>query len=73
MARAAYRRLIYMLDQNTNRRFLVETGASYSILPYHSSLPAKGAKLFGPAGQLIPFWGFWGEHLVQLHFQSMNM
>ncbi len=34
--------LIHMLDQISNRRFLVDTGASYSILPHRSSLPAKG-------------------------------
>jgi hypothetical protein len=46
--------LIHMLDQISNRRFLVDTGASYSILPHHSSLPASGQKLYGPAGQPIP-------------------
>ncbi len=34
--------LIHMLDQISNRRFLVDTGASYSILPHRSSLPASG-------------------------------
>ncbi|MFN9908322.1 MAG: hypothetical protein ACK56F_19700, partial [bacterium] len=34
--------LIHMLDQVSNRRFLVDTGASYSILPHGSSLPASG-------------------------------
>ncbi len=46
--------LIHMLDQISNRRFLVDTGASYSILPHRSSLPASGPKLYGPAGQPIP-------------------
>jgi hypothetical protein len=55
--------LIHMLDHISNRRFLVDTGASYSILPHRSSLPATGQKLFGPAGQLIPCWG---DRLVQL-------
>ncbi len=45
-----------MLDLN-NRRFLVGTGASYSILPHQSSLPATGPMLFSPASQLIPWWG----------------
>jgi hypothetical protein len=61
--------LIHMLDQISNRRFLVDTGASYSILPHRSSLPATGPKLFGPAGQLIPCWG---DRLVQLRFQDQN-
>ncbi len=61
--------LIHMLDQVSNRRFLVDTGASYSILPHRSSLPASGPKLFGPAGQPIPCWG---DRLVQLRFQDQN-
>jgi hypothetical protein len=61
--------LIHMLDQVSNRRFLVDTGASYSILPHRSSLPASGPKLYGPAGQPIPCWG---ERLVQLRFQDLD-
>ena len=61
--------LIHMLDQVSNRRFLVDTGASYSILPHVSSLPASGPKLYGPAGQPIPCWG---ERLVQLRFQDLD-
>jgi hypothetical protein len=58
-----------MLDQVSNRRFLVDTGASYSILPHRSSLPASGPTLYGPAGQSIPCWG---ERLVRLRFQDLN-
>ncbi len=61
--------LFHMLDQVSNRRFLVDTGASYSILPHRSSLPASGPKLYGPAGQPIPCWG---ERLVQLRFQDLD-
>ena len=61
--------LIHMLDQVSNRRFLVDTGASYSILPHVSSLPASGPKLYGPAGQPIPCWR---ERLVQLRFQDLD-
>jgi hypothetical protein len=61
--------LIHMLNQVSNRRFLVDTGASYSILPHRSSLPASGPKLYGPAGQPIPCWG---ERLVQLRFQDLD-
>jgi hypothetical protein len=35
-----------MVYQNSNRRFLVDTGARYSVLPHQSSLPARGPKLF---------------------------
>ena len=61
--------LINMLDQVSNRRFLVDTGASYSILPHVSSLPASGPKLYGPAGQPIPCWG---DRLVTLRFQDQD-
>jgi hypothetical protein len=61
--------LIHVLDQISNRRFLMDTGASYSILPHHSSLPPSGPKLFGPAGQPIPCWG---DCLVQLKFQDQE-
>ncbi len=50
----ATRKLIHMQNQITNRRFLMDIGASYFIIPNRSSLPASGPKLFGPAGQLIP-------------------
>ncbi len=61
--------LIHMLDQVSNRRFLVDTGASYSILPHLSSLLASGPKLYGPAGQPIPYWG---DRLVTLRFQDQD-
>ncbi len=43
----AARQLIHMVDHISNRGFLVDTGASYSILPHRPSLPAAGPKLFG--------------------------
>jgi hypothetical protein len=58
-----------MLDQVSNRRFLVDTGASYSILPHRSSLPVSGPQLYGPAGQPIPCWG---DRLVTLQFQDQD-
>ncbi len=39
--------LIPMQDQITNGHFLMDTSASYSIIPHGSSLPAPGPKLFG--------------------------
>jgi hypothetical protein len=59
--------LIHMLDQNSDKRFLMDTGAKYSILPHQSSLLAKDPELFGPAGQDIPCWG---DGLVHVRFQG---
>jgi hypothetical protein len=61
--------LIHMLDQISNRHFLVDTGASCSIQPHRSSLPASSLELFGPAGQPIPCWG---DRLMQLRFQDQD-
>ena len=49
--------LVHIEDQLTGRRFLVDTRASFSILPHQSSLPASGPKLEGPAGLPITCWG----------------
>jgi hypothetical protein len=65
----AARQLIYMQDQITNSCFLVDTGASYSIIPNRSSLSATCPKLFDPAGQLIPCWG---DSPVQLRYQDQD-
>ncbi len=51
------RRLVHVLDQLSNRRFLVDTGASYSIFPHSSSSPPTGPLLAGPSGTSIPCWG----------------
>ncbi len=61
--------LIQMLCPKSNMHFLEDAGASYSILPRQSSLPARGLKLFSPAGQPISGWG---GRLVQLRFQDQN-
>ena len=49
--------LFYIEDQHTHRRFLCDTGASYSILPHQSSAVASGPSLHGPAGRPIKCWG----------------
>ena len=59
--------LVHIVDSSNNRRYLVDTGASYSILPHKSPLPATGPKLFGPGGQPIRCWG---ERAVNLTFQE---
>ena len=49
--------LLHIVDSRDNRRYLVDTGASYSILPHKSPTTASGPKLFGPGGQPIRCWG----------------
>jgi hypothetical protein len=48
--------LVHIVDQLSGRRYLVDTGASFSIFPHKSSTPPSGQKLTGPDGQLIPCW-----------------
>ena len=49
--------LVYVSDQLSNRRFLVDTGAAYSILPHHSSGQPTGPPLAGPDGCPLACWG----------------
>ena len=49
--------LVYATDQLSNRRFLVDTGAAYSILPHHSSGQPTGPPLAGPDGRPLACWG----------------
>jgi hypothetical protein len=49
--------LVHILDKNTGRRFLVDTGASFSIFPHRSPSRPSGPCLTGPGGQAIPCWG----------------
>ncbi len=50
-------RLVHIEDQISGRRFLIDTGASYSIFPHKSSAPPTGPHLKGPSGQHIVCWG----------------
>jgi predicted aspartyl protease len=57
--------LLHVTDRSSQRRFLVDTGASYSILPYRSADIPSGPPLMGPDGTSIPCWG---RRRVQLEF-----
>jgi hypothetical protein len=59
--------LVHIVNQLSNRRFLVDTGASYSIFPHTSAATPSGPRLRGAAGQLIPCWG---EKTFDLSFQG---
>jgi hypothetical protein len=51
--------LIFLTDELTNDRYLVDTGATLSIVPCsQNSSPSSGPLLKGADGQLIPSWGF---------------
>ncbi len=45
------------MDELSGNRFLVDSGASFSIIPHHSSLPCSGPRLRGPSGSSISCWG----------------
>ena len=49
--------LLHLTDGLTGRRFLVDTGASFSIFPHHSADPGSGPALRSPSGEAIPCWG----------------
>ncbi len=57
--------LVHIMDQSSNRRFLVDTGAAFSVLPHSSPDPPCGPALAGAASQSIPCWG---EQQFQLSF-----
>ncbi len=59
--------LVHIEDQLSKRRFLVDTGASFSIYPFSSKAAPTGPTLFGPAGKLIPCWG---ERSISLQFNN---
>ncbi len=61
--------LVYINDQLTGRRFLVDTGAAFSILPHQSSKPAAGQGLVGPNGSAIRCWG---ESAVKLQLAGQH-
>ncbi len=59
--------LVHIIDQLMGRRFLIDTGASYSIFPHRSTSPPSGPLLTGASGQRIPCWG---KRAVQLDFHG---
>jgi hypothetical protein len=56
--------LVHVQCQLTGRRFLVDTGATFSLIPHSSTLPqARQPLLIGPSGKPIRCWG---EERLQL-------
>ncbi len=50
--------LIFLTDELTNDRYLVDTGATLSIVPCNQNSSSSGPLLRGADGQTIPSWGF---------------
>ena len=65
----AARMLVHITDQLTDRRYLVDMGASFSCVPFESAAPppTKEPHLTNPNGSSIKCWG---EGWRQLQFSS---
>jgi hypothetical protein len=50
--------LIFLTDELTNDRYLVDTGATLSIVPCSKNTSPSGPLLKGSDGHPIPSWGF---------------
>jgi hypothetical protein len=51
------RTLFYVTDSGTNKRFLVDSGSTFSILPFSSPLPQSGPRLTAANGRRNGCWG----------------
>ena len=59
--------LVHITDQLTGRRYLVDTRASFSLVPQQSRAPTIAPRLVGPNGAAI---NCWGETTLQLRFST---
>jgi hypothetical protein len=50
--------LMFLTDELTNDRYLVDTGATLCIVPCNQNSSPSSPLLKGADGQLIPSWGF---------------
>jgi hypothetical protein len=50
-------RLLYLIDAASGRRFLVDSGAAFSVLPFRSASSPTGLPLRGTDGEKIDCWG----------------
>ena len=57
LAAVAPGRLIHLVDEISGDRFLVDTGAAFSVFPHHATTSPCGPTLRGPNGYAIPCWG----------------
>ncbi len=60
--------LVHVQCQLMGRRFLVDLGATFSLIPHNSTLPpAHQPRLIGPSGKPIRCWG---EERLQLRISG---
>jgi hypothetical protein len=50
--------LIFLKDSKSHSKYLVDTGAALSLLPFKSSQPSSGPKLCNANGKPISSWKF---------------
>jgi hypothetical protein len=50
-------RLFFLCDSDSGRKFLIDTGSSFSILPYRSAAATYGPRLRAANGHAICCWG----------------
>ena len=50
-------RLVHVMDRLSQRRFLCDTGSTYSFIPHQSTSPCSGPTLRSASGQPIQCWG----------------
>jgi hypothetical protein len=53
-----YSGMIFLTDEMTNDKYLVDTGATLSIVSHKSNSKPSGSLLKGANGLSIPSWGF---------------
>ncbi len=61
--------LLHLTDDISHRRYLVDTGAAYSVFPHSFTAAAMGPSLRGPSGHPICCWG---EKRNQLSFSRQQ-
>ena len=70
--------LVHNKDQLTDRRYLVDTSVSFSLVPYHSKEPPAKDRLNGPNGHQIRCWGeerrlCFGDHTFEWPFLQADV
>ncbi len=68
LAAIAPGRLVHVFDEISKRRFVCDTGASYSVFPFRSTEPPSSPSLTGTDGQRIFCWG---ERELTLSFHGV--